>query len=77
MAIFKVRMVVDMVVDAADSDEAWFAAKDNVMHIDGDHFEVESVEPVAKLADLPGGWDGMCLPYNGDGNARLKDLLGA
>lgn len=77
MAIFKVRMVVDMVVEAADGDEAWDAAKDNVMESDSDHFAVDSVEPVKKLADLPKGWDGMCLPYNGDGNARLKDIFGA
>lgn len=23
------------------------------------------------------GWDGLCLPYGGDGNARLQDLLPA
>jgi hypothetical protein len=21
------------------------------------------------------GWDGLCLPYGGDGNTRLKDIL--
>lgn len=77
LAIFNVRMVVDMVVEAADGDEAWDAAKGAVLENDRDHFSVESVSPVTKLADLPKGWDGMCLPYNGDGNTRLREVLGA
>jgi hypothetical protein len=34
--------------------------------------EVKSLE---QLTRLDREWDGMCLPYNGDGNTRLKDLL--
>ncbi len=29
-------------------------------------------------ADLTvNGWDGMCVPYGGDGNTRLKDIFAA
>ncbi|MCB4358472.1 hypothetical protein [Quatrionicoccus australiensis] len=34
--------------------------------------EIKSIEHLKRLDGL---WDGMCLPYNGDGNTRLKDLL--
>lgn len=34
--------------------------------------ELNSLE---QLKRLDGEWNGMCLPYNGDGNTRLKNLL--
>ena len=37
-----------------------------------DATELNSLEQLKRLDDE---WDGMCLPYNGDGNTRLKDLL--
>ena len=30
---------------------------------------------VTDLAKMSHGWDGECIPYGGDGNTRLKDLL--
>lgn len=30
---------------------------------------------VRKSGDLRDGWDEMCVPYNGDGNTRIRDLL--
>lgn len=37
-----------------------------------DAIELHSLE---QLKQLDREWDGMCLPYNGDGGTRLKDLL--
>lgn len=37
-----------------------------------DATELNSLE---QLKRLDGEWDGMCVPYNGDGSTRLKDLL--
>jgi hypothetical protein len=38
--------------------------------------DVEVLGIVRNVADLiEHGWDDMCLPYGGDGNTRLKDLL--
>lgn len=37
-----------------------------------DAFVARAVRSEAHLRD---GWDGMCLPYGGDGNTRIKDLL--
>lgn len=30
---------------------------------------------VVKVEDLAHGWDGECIPYGGDGNTKLADLL--
>lgn len=37
--------------------------------------DVTEVKSLEQLKRLDGEWDGMCLPYNGDGNTLLKDLL--
>ena len=34
--------------------------------------EIKSIDHLQRLDAL---WDGMCIPYGGDGNTRLKDLL--
>ena len=34
--------------------------------------ELTSLEQMGRTIS---GWDGGCIPYNGDGNTRLKDLL--
>jgi hypothetical protein len=40
--------------------------------------DFDSLGEIKTLKDLvPHGWDGKCLPYNGDGNTRLEDLLPA
>ena len=36
---------------------------------------IEVNREIASLEDLDYGWDGECIPYNGDGNKRLKELL--
>lgn len=37
-----------------------------------------AVDRIRSLKDLqPLGWDGECLPYGGDGNTRLRELLPA
>lgn len=30
---------------------------------------------IPSVSFLPDGWDDMCIPYNGDGSTRIKDLL--
>lgn len=37
--------------------------------------EIDVTGAVNSAQDLRDGWDARCLPYGGDGNARLKDLL--
>jgi hypothetical protein len=39
-------------------------------------FEIFCIGEIRTLADLElHGWDGECIPYNGDGNTRLNALL--
>ena len=44
-------------------------AMDSEFEVDGTPRELISV------CGLRGGWDGDCVPYGGDGNTRLKELL--
>ena len=37
--------------------------------------KIEVTGAVNSAQDLRDGWNVRCLPYGGDGNARLKDLL--
>ncbi|MFU2053312.1 hypothetical protein [Bordetella hinzii] len=81
MALYTVRVAVELplVVEAEDEDEAWDIARDEWLGALRDevghkpHIYVSKTILTAK--DLPEGWDPMCLPYGGDGNTRLKDLL--
>lgn len=69
-----------MVVQADDEDdaheEALYHWREGVsdsdarptLHITGE---------VTKESHLRDGWDGMCIPYGGNGNTRIKDLLHA
>jgi len=36
---------------------------------------IESNGENKTLDDLSHGWDGECIPYGGDGNTRIKDLM--
>ena len=66
-------VMAESVIDAmgvAES-EAHEICRDGELTAD-DAIELNSLEQLKRLDD---GWDGMFLPYNGDGNARLKDLL--
>lgn len=80
MAIYNVRVQLDMVmvVEAENADQAkrsgrqdWYAAVRDAdispaVQVTGD---------VTSLKHLRDGWDGECIPYGGDGNTRLKELL--
>lgn len=37
--------------------------------------DVTSLTSLEHLQRLDREWDGNCIPYNGDGNTRLKELL--
>lgn len=74
-----VELKITAVVMAESEIDALGVAKSEAREIcrDGeltadDATEVKSLE---QLTRLDHEWDGMCVPYNGDGNTRLKDLL--
>jgi hypothetical protein len=76
MKLFTVEVSVTAVVAAENEMEAYsvvsFEFPDIVRDAEPDidvHGEVKSLDR------LPADWDGMSLPYGGDGETRLKDLL--
>ncbi|BAO88956.1 hypothetical protein [Caballeronia cordobensis] len=76
---FAVKIELTAVVMAEDAAHAIYVAKchkHDVASDDEGHFlpgiEITSEEQL----DLY-GWDGMCLPYGGDGHQRLRDILAA
>lgn len=80
MPIFNVDIDVSLsiVVEAEDEDHAWDIALDD--HRDAlrelePNLQICVMGEARKLSQLKPGWDGDCIPYGGDGNTRLKDLL--
>lgn len=74
-----VELRITAVVMATSLVDAMAIAEDEAREIcsDGeltaeDAAELNSLE---QLKRLDPEWDGMCIPYNWDGNTRLKDLL--
>lgn len=77
---YAVELSVTAIVQVEDDQDELFAetlAMDLKRDILADNpLEVMVRNRIRSLQDLKRyGWDGMCLPYGGDGNTRLKDLL--
>lgn len=65
------------VVMAVDSSHAYAVARQNVRDAvrDADP-EIRVLSDAKSEADLNRhGWDGMCIPYGGDGNTRLSEIF--
>lgn len=77
MKLYTVKITTYGVVMAEDGPHAHQVAdayKHDIFSDDGDpRIEVEGA--VAKAEDLPYGWDDKCIPYGGDGNTKLADLM--
>jgi hypothetical protein len=77
MRPFVVEMTIRSVVMADDSDHAFIVAREKFRDIARDERpDVFVDEEVRSEDDLPDGWDLGCLPYGGDGNTRLADIIG-
>jgi len=80
MTIYNVTLTLEttVVVVADDPEHAIDVARDNARRAiedapDGPEFDVSG--EVTSERNLRDGWDGDCIPYGGDGNTRIKDLL--
>ena len=73
MAIFKVTVETEMVVEADNDTDAMDVALHNIR--ENDEWIAQRGDCILSLDELPGSWDKMCLPFGGDGETRLKDLL--
>lgn len=82
MPLYTVRIEIDLpiVVQAEDEDHAWDIAKEDLRDVFMDvDMKREARLYVAKhiksAGDLPEKWDDRCIPYGGDGNTRIAELL--
>lgn len=80
MPLFNVEVTIatTLVVEAADANDAYFVAKDSIQQAIKDappQTDIFVRGQVSSEQDLSAGWDGDCLPYGGDGNTRLRELL--
>ncbi|MDY0013869.1 MAG: hypothetical protein RBS40_13370 [Rhodocyclaceae bacterium] len=76
MPIFEFTVSQTILVEADDSIHAHQVAKDCITELDWQNYHVEFEQEVLSQEDLnPSEWDVQCIPYGGDGNTRLKDLL--
>ncbi|WP_349609064.1 hypothetical protein [Cupriavidus sp. DF5525] len=76
MKLFTVEVSVIAVVMAESEMDAFTIAHNHRRDIwdEGDP-DIDVHGEIKSLARLPADWDPMCLPYGGDGETRLKDLL--
>lgn len=73
-----VTFTTTMVVEAVSEDEARRVARAEALQAVRDANEAPSINvtgEVSSLRQLRNGWDGVCVPYGGDGNTRLSELL--
>lgn len=82
MPLYTVRIELDIpaVVQAEDEDEAWDIARESLREIMRDvdirrEADIYVSQQIEKKEDLPEEWDERSVPYGGDGNTRLADLL--
>lgn len=80
MPIYNVNVVLEsvMVVVADDEQGATNRALENYRGNFSDLGTLPDITvlgEVASCGDLRDGWDGKCLPFGGDGNTRIEDLL--
>ena len=78
MKPFAVEVAFTMIVMADDANEAYTVAFDNADEAwrdtyDKDHTVLGEIRTEEDLKRH--GWDGQCIPYGGDGNTRLRDIL--
>lgn len=77
MKPFILDMMTTVVVMANSPEHAIEVANDCRREIvrDGE-LEVDGTpRELMAICALRGGWDGECIPYGGDGNTRLKELM--
>lgn len=77
MKPYMVEITTYGVVMAENEAHAHQVADSYKREIFGDDWNprIEVDGAVVKVEDLAHGWDGECIPYGGDGNTKLADLL--
>lgn len=76
-----VSLDIPVVIEAEDENHAWEIARDDIRIIlENENLDrlvkAHVVREVSKAEELPKDWDGRCIPYGGDGNTRIAEILG-
>jgi len=72
--LYEVVIKTTVVVLGEDEKDAYSRAREEMGEITCDmYFDVEVIKDLTGET-LPPNWDGMCIPYGGDGTTRIKDL---
>ena len=77
MKPYMVEIRAYAVVMAEDEAHAHLVAESYKRDIMGDEYNpyIDVDGEVASVDALSHGWDGECIPYGGDGNTRLREIL--
>ncbi len=75
MPIYEFTVKQTILVEAEDSRHAQYVAEDAIPELDWQNYHVEFEQEVYTQGDIGCDWDIECIPYGGDGNTKLKDLL--
>lgn len=78
MKPYAVEISFTMIVMADDESDAFHCARENASEAWGDTYDpsFDVCGQVKAEADLKRHkWDGQCIPYGGDGDTRLSDIL--
>lgn len=78
MKPYMVKITVNAVVMAEDESHAHEVTKDELRDIFRYAYRplIDVQCAVTSEDNLNGGWDMECIPYGGDGNTRIGDLIG-
>ena len=83
MALYSVVINIPLhaVIEAEDDDHAWEIARDDINEVLQDVglrqlAQICVLKEVKSTKDLPPDWDDCCIPYGGDGNTRIAEILG-
>lgn len=76
MPIYEFTVTQTILVEADNSFHAEQVAEESIPSLDWQNYHVEFDREVVSQEDIgETDWDLGCIPYGGDGNTRLKDLL--
>lgn len=77
MSLFEVEFTVRAVVQADDSTHAFQVAMENSSDIfrDDPQDDFDVGRKILEASHLPSGWNVECVPYGGDGNTRIREIL--
>lgn len=72
--LYEVEIKTTVVVLAEDERDAYSRAREDMSEIKSDmYFDVVVIKDLTGET-LPSDWDGMCIPYGGDGTTRIKGM---